>query len=249
MEKIKIVILAAGHGKRMNNESLPKVLTPLKGKPLIVWLTEAIKVSGVCEQPVIVVGQKSEMVKATLGPGFIYVIQSEQLGTGHAVMAARSEVEGQADNVMVLYGDHPLVSSETIRKLTEAHLDSGNVLTMATVKINDFNDWRQSFNDFGRIIRDGAGNITGIIEAKDATPEQRQILEVNPSYFVFKADWLWNNLERIKNDNVQHEYYLTDLPKIAVSENKKITSVEIDPREALGVNTVDQLTLINNDID
>jgi len=241
MDKIQIIILAAGHGRRMNNESLPKVLTSLKGKPLIIWLAEAIKKSGVCERPVIVVGQKSEMIKATLGQDYTYVTQSEQLGTGHAVMVARTELEGKAENIMVLYGDHPLVSSETIKKLTQAHLDSGNVLTMATVKIEDFNDWRKSFSDFGRITRASDGTISAIIEAKDATIDQKNILEVNPSYFVFKADWLWQNLAKLKSDNVQHEYYLTDLPKIAVSENEKITSVEIDPREALGVNTVNQL--------
>lgn len=242
---IQIIILAAGYGKRMNNGELPKVLTPLKGKALIQWLLEAVKKSGVCEKPVVVVGQKAEMVKQTLGNNYTYVFQSEQLGTGHAVAVTKETLQGKAENIMVLYGDHPSVTPEMIISLAVAHAQSKTVITMATVTVEDFKEWRNSFFDYGRIIRNSKGDMEQIIERKDATDEQREIKEVNPGYYCFKADWLWNHLDKLKNNNVQQEYYLTDLVELACKEGEKISTVSVDPKTALGVNTQEQLALIN----
>ncbi|MFA6410100.1 MAG: NTP transferase domain-containing protein [Candidatus Buchananbacteria bacterium] len=243
-DKIQIVVLAAGFGKRMNNHDLPKVLIPFKGKPIISHLLLAIKESGVGQKPVIVIGQKSEMIKSALGPDYTYVFQAEQLGTGHAVSVTKSELEGKAENIMILYGDHPLVSSLMIKKLAAAHLANQKVLTMATVKVPDFSDWRQSFYDFGRIFRGDNKLVCQIIEKRDATQEQKEIKEVNPGYYCFQADWLWSNLDKLKNDNSQKEYYLTDLVGLACQQGKEIATVEIEPKEALGVNTAEQLALV-----
>lgn len=246
MNKIQIIVLAAGHGKRMNNNDLPKVLVPLKEKPMIKYLLEAIAKSGICQKPVIVVGNKAEQIKTILGPDYSYVFQAEQLGTGHAVLCCKEMLENNAESIMVLYGDHPFVSAEMISKLAQTHLDQNAVLTMATVKVPDFEDWRKDFMGFGRIIRDEKNEIIKIIENKDATEEQRQIKELNPAYFCFKSEFLWAALDSLKNDNVQHEYYLTDLVSMAFSQNKKIATFQIKPEEALGVNTAEQLELLEN---
>jgi len=112
-----------------------------------------------------------------------------------------------------------------------------------TAKVPNFNDWYQFFYDFGRIVRGKQGNIKEIIEKKDASPGQLDIKEVNPAYFCFQAGWLWENLAKIKNDNAQGEYYLTDLAKIAIDEGLRIDSIDINPKEAIGINTPEQLKL------
>ena len=241
---IQIIILAAGHGKRMKNDEVPKVLVPLHGKPMIAHLLESIVASGVCERPLLVVGQKADMVKAALGEKYDYVFQQDQLGTGHAVAMTRPVLEGKVAHVMVLYGDHPLVSVKTIRSIADEHFTKKTALTMATVRLPDFNDWRAGFADFGRIIRDAQGNVIAIVEKRDATASQLGITEVNPSYFCFRADWLWNQLALLRNNNSQHEYYLTDLVSAACRDREEIATVQIDAREALGVNTPEQLNVI-----
>jgi bifunctional UDP-N-acetylglucosamine pyrophosphorylase/glucosamine-1-phosphate N-acetyltransferase len=247
--QIQIIILAAGHGKRMNNLELPKTLIPLNGEPIIFRLLKAIKDSGVCDDPIIVVGQKADQIRAALGPNYHYIIQDRQLGTGHAVLCTKSELEGKVKDIMVLYGDHPLITAEMIQKLARAHLKSGKTLTMATVKVPDFADWRCGFYDFGRIVRQGSNKVCAVVEKRDATEAEREIKEVNPSYFCFKADWLWQKLSELKNENSQQEYYLTDLVGMACQAGLEIETVEIQPKEALGVNTAEQLELVSKFIE
>jgi len=244
MNQIKIIILAGGLGKRMNHAVLPKVLVSLKGKPLISYLLESVKRSGVCVRPTVVVGAKADLVKEALGPDYDYVWQSEQLGTGHAVMCAAPSLKGQAEDIMVLYGDHMLLKPETIAKLSKAHLEGGKVLTMGTVTVPNFEDWRSGFYDFGRVVRDNTGTVCSIVEKKDATPAQLAICELNPSYFCFKAQWLWQNLSELKNENAQGEYYLTDLAHVACRQGAMINTVGIEPLEAIGVNNEEQLKLV-----
>lgn len=240
----QIIILAAGHGKRMQSE-LPKALTPLLGKPFIKYVLEATQSSGVCNDPIIVIGQKGDQVKSTLGEVYKYAIQEEQLGTGHAVMIAEDLAKGK-DTILVLYADHPLVSSNTIKNLVDTHQKENATLTMATATVKDFLDWREAFTSFGRFVRDNDGKITKIVEAKDASEEEKNIKEVNPAYMCFDALWMWEHLHLLKNENAQGEYYLTDLVGMAFDENKRIASISIDPKEALGVNTKEQLELIKN---
>lgn len=237
--KTQIIVLAAGKGKRMNSE-LPKVLVPLKGKPLVKHLLEAIEQSGVCAKPVLVVGQKKEMVIAELGDTCNYAVQDEQLGTGHAVNCAREKAI-DADQIIVLYGDHPYVSPTTIVNLTNSNQQAGSMITIATAIVPDFADWRAGFFDFGRIVRDDTGAIVKIVEKKDSTESELQIKEINPAYFCFNAKWLWEHLPILKNNNAQGEYYLTDLIALAQNQNHPINSISIEPHEALGVNTAEQL--------
>ncbi len=239
----KIVILAAGLGKRMGNpDGLPKVLTPLKGKPMISYLLDSINKSGLDSSPVIVVGNGADQVKQTLGPNYTYVLQKQQLGTGHAVTVAKPALSSASD-VMVLYGDHMLVSAELIKLLAATHSIGNSVLTMATFVAPNFDGWRAEFKSFSRLIRNSEGNIVEDIQVKDAKAEQLAIMELNPCYFCFKADWLWENLAKVGNTNAQHEYYLTDLIKMAIDQGHVITTVNISNiQEALGVNTKEQLT-------
>ncbi|OGI65191.1 hypothetical protein A3A95_03940 [Candidatus Nomurabacteria bacterium RIFCSPLOWO2_01_FULL_39_18] len=243
--KIQVVILAAGHGKRMQSE-LPKVLIPLHGKPLVAHVLDAVRESGICNRPVVIVGQQRELVMQTLGSDYEYIVQEEQLGTGHAVRSTKKILEEKADHVMVLYGDHPFISPETIKKLAEKHLQSDAKITMAIVKLIDFLEWKSIFyTNFGRVVRNSNGEISKIIEFKDTSnDDERKIKEVNPSYFCFESKWLWKNLEKLKTDNVQKEYYLTDLVKIAMQDKEKIESVDIDPQEALGVNSRAELEIL-----
>lgn len=241
MQKINIIVLAAGHGKRMGNNGVPKVLLPFKGKPVIEHLLKAIKKTQLCKKPIIVIGVQANKVKRVLGSGYTYVFQEEQLGTAHAVSCCKNILKDRFKHILVLYGDHPLLTAETIKKIINKHISSGNILTMATFKIADFNSWRHTFFEWGRIIRDKQRKISAIVEYKDADIKQRLIREVNPSYFCFKNRWLWDNLDKISNQNSQKEYYLTDIVQIATSQKLPITSVEINPIEALGINTPEQL--------
>jgi len=241
--RIRVVILAAGRGTRMN-AGIPKVLIPFEGKPMIAHLLDAVKASGADPRPVIVTGFQADLVEQTLGSGYDYVRQEQQFGTGHAVACAESLLAGRTDTILVLYGDHPFVKPSTIAKLLKLHEQRKCVLTMMTVRVQDFHDWRAPFADFGRVIRDASGKIAAIKEYKDAASEEREIQEVSPSFFCFDAPWLWRNLKKIGNDNVKREYYLTDLVRIAIDEGGCVASMDMDSREAVGVNTPEHLKLI-----
>ena len=244
MKKTEVVILAAGYGKRMQSD-LPKVLVPLHGKPLVQHVLDAVAASGVCESPILIVGQKKELVMETLGTGNRYVTQEEQLGTGHAVLSAAGMLEGKAENILVLNSDVPFIKPRSIHMLAEMGENSMAAVTMATVRVPDFDEWRAGFYDFGRIIRNKSGDIVKIVEKKDATEEELRITEVNSGSFCFKADWLWKHLRELKNENSQAEYYLTDLVAMACAEGADIASIPIEPREAMGVNTKEHLELLH----
>ncbi len=242
-KRVKIIILAAGKGNRMQSE-LPKVLMPVGGRSMIERLLESVKKSGIDSNPVIVVGYKKELVESTLGANYHYIDQIEPLGTGHAVNGAKSYLIDKADHVVVLYGDQPFTSAETIKNLVNKHLASGKKITMATVKLPDFKEWRINFVNFSRIIRDENGKIVRDVQFKDATDKEIKITEVNPCYFCFDAKWLWPELDALKDDNAQKEYYLTDVIKAATEEGIEIESIEINPHEALGANTKAELEIL-----
>ncbi|HJV33317.1 MAG TPA: NTP transferase domain-containing protein, partial [Patescibacteria group bacterium] len=167
----RIVILAAGKGKRMGPSDRPKVLHTILGKPMLAYVLDAVVDSGVDAKPVIVVGHMAEHVRAVCGAACDYATQPELRGTGDAVMRARPMLEGGAENVMVLVGDQPFVTSRTIRRVADAHASSGATLTLGTVTVPDFEGWRAPFADFGRVVRDASGGVSRIVEVKDATPE------------------------------------------------------------------------------
>ena len=243
----QIVILAAGKGKRMNSEK-PKVLHQVHGRPMISILVDSVMGSGVTNKPIIVVANDNkEPIEGALNDKCQYCIQDEQLGTGHAVRSAKHILANEGvDDVIVLYGDMPFISKETIQNLDSIHQGSNATLSMLTLEVNDFDDWKQGFNFFGRIIRDGFGKIERIVEYKDANEQEKTIKELNPSYFCFKTDWLWENIEKLKNKNAQQEYFLTDLVEMAVKQGENIVSLKINPHEAVGVNTNDELEVVQS---
>src|SRR3989338_4329973 len=243
-KKIRIVVLAAGKGVRMKSE-LPKALMSLKGKPMVKHILEAVALSGVDERPVIIVGYGKEKVMEELGSGYDYVIQDEQLGTGHAVMSAERLLKNEAENIMVLPSDHPYVSANTLKKLAEEHLSSGDTITFATVKLPDFEDWRAGlYKNLSRIVRDKDDNIVKDVQFKDTSEEEKKITEVNPFFSCFESKWLWEKLKTLGNNNNQKEYYLTDLISVAVLEGKKIKSIEIEPYETLAANSREELAVL-----
>jgi len=246
LNKIGVVILAAGKGKRMNSNKL-KVMHELKGKPLIDYVVSSVENLGGQIKPVVVVCAEDNSVQDYLKDRADYVVQSERLGTGHAVSVAENFLQGKADSIVVLYGDMPFITTDSIAKLMEKHLERDNKITLMTAVVNDFGDWRASLFDYGRIVRGGEENhILKIVEKKDATPEELEIKEVNSALFCFKADWLWEHLRQLKNNNIQGEYYLTDLIQLAAEENEKLSSIYIDPKEALGINTIENLNIAEN---
>lgn len=222
------------------NLTRPKVLSPLAGKPIIEHLLKAIMESGADDKPIIVVspGNKEAIRKALSSYNLEYAVQKEQLGTAHAVLCAKELIGAAIKNIVVLNGDHPLFKSETIKKLSQ---DSEKIITMLTATVTGFNGWQKSFYQWGRIVRGRSGEIKGIVEFRDAGEKTKEIKEVNPAAYRFNGKWLWKNIEQIKNNNAQKEYYLTDLVGLAFRDGKKVDSISIKPEEALGVNTPEEL--------
>jgi bifunctional UDP-N-acetylglucosamine pyrophosphorylase / glucosamine-1-phosphate N-acetyltransferase len=238
-----LLILAGGKGTRMNSE-LPKVLTPIKGRPMIAQLIDNIReaVDGIT----IVVGYRGNEIIKALDSNFGYIWQHEQLGTGHAVGCAKEQLQEQPiDNLVVMPGDQPLISVNTISSLIAERQRSDAKVVLATVLLPDFSGFKASYANCGRILRDSDGRVTGIAEYKDATETERQIREVNVSVYCFDPDWLWQNIDKLTTDNQAREYYLTDLLSIAFKEGEKIgTYAIVDLSEGLGVNTKEQLEVI-----
>ena len=236
----KIVILAAGKGTRMKDE-LPKVLVPLKGKPMIEYLIKSIFDSGVDNNPVIVVSlDNKELINNALkNYDCKYAPQDKQLGTGHALACVKDLIDESADNIIVLYGDHPFIKPKTIKELIKVHTGK---ITMMTTEVEDFNDWRKNYYSWGRIIKEGE-KIKAIKEFKDASEEEKKIKELNPAFYCFSAEWLWKNIKKLENNNAQKEYYLTDLIKIASEQNIKISSIKINFNEAIGINSKEELEI------
>ncbi len=236
MKDIIAVVLAAGKGTRMGAADRPKVMYPALGKPIVEYLIQSVKDAGVSDV-VLVVGFMQEQVRDYFKDQVQYVEQFVQKGTGHAVMMAKDLLKGKSHAVIVSYGDMPLYKTETIKKLIEKFNIEKPTIAMVTVDLQD-----PSFWGYSRVIRDEGGNIIATVENKDCTEEQLLIKESNPSFYIFDADWLWDNLGRIGTNNVQKEYYLPDLISIAASQGKKISSIKTETEdEVLGVNTPEQL--------
>ena len=219
---------------------LPKVAVPLKGRPMIEYLVKSCVESGIDKNPVVVVSPDNKDIISGILKNYDcrYAIQAEQLGTGHALACAKNELAG-ADEVISFYGEHPFVSSNTIKKLAYCH---NGIITLMTVTVSNFDDWQQIFYNWARIIKND-NQIKAIIEFKDAGEEVRKIKEVNPGFYCFNSQWLWQNIDKIKNNNAQHEYYLTDLIKLAFEQNCRINFMEIDTREAVGINKPEELAI------
>ena len=227
--KVTAVLLAAGQGTRMKS-SLPKVLHPLCGKPMLWHVLEALK-SAATEKPVVVIGHGADEVKKYLGDSADCVLQEPQLGTGHAAMQAEALLKGKTDYVIVTYADMPLLRGETFQRLVETQRLNPGPFSLLTVTADDP-------RGFGRIVRKADGTVAAIVEEYVATPEQQQIKELNVGAYCFKADWFWAALQRIEKNPKKGEYYLTDIVEIAVKDNLPVQAVLHDDfTETIGINT------------
>ncbi len=234
----QIVILAAGKGTRMGAD-VPKVLLPLQDQPVIAHLLKEIESVPQETAPIIVVGFKQELVKEALGDKYVYVTQFDQKGTAHAVLSAKDSVT--ADNFIVLYGDMPFTSKESIGKLIELHNSNDAKISMFTAVLPNFENQYEHFLGFGRILRQTDGSIVKIQEFKDCSDEQKLISEVNPGIYMFNSDWIWDKLSLVGDDNAQNEFYLTDIVELAIKDNEPIYSLPISAEEVYGINTPEHL--------
>ncbi len=224
----------------MGNGNVPKVLVMLKNKPLILYLLHEIEKITQLIKPVIVVGFKNKKVEGVLGDHYTYALQEDQLGTAHALLAAKRKIK--AENILVLYGDMPFIKAENLRELIRMHLKSTSNISICTAQVENFSGIYKSLEHYGRILRDPISHATGgIVEYKDASDEQKKIKEVSAGIFMFNTKWLWQNIEKVKNDGAQKEYYLTDLVALAAGAGETVRTLPIDPKEAIGVNSKEDL--------
>lgn len=227
--KITAILLAAGQGTRMKS-SLPKVLHPIAGKPMIWHAMRAIG-HATTETPLVVVGHGADAVTKYLGDSAQTVLQEPQLGTGHAVMQAESLLKGKTDLVVICYADMPLLRGETLQKLVETQKQNTGPISMLTVIADDP-------RGFGRILRKADGTVEAIVEEYVATPEQQQIKELNVGGYCVDANWLWDALHRIPKNPKKGEYYLTDIVELASKDGLPVQATVMDDlEETIGVNT------------
>ena len=234
MSEIGVIVLAAGQGTRMKS-SLPKVLHPLGGKPLF---RHVLKAAGKLNPSniVVVIGHGAGAVRdAYPGNDVTWAVQDQQLGTGHAVLCAKDSLAKFCGEILILSGDVPLIEASTLVTLAETHRQEHAVATFLTA-------FSEKPAGYGRILRDACGNVTGIVEEKDASEAQRQIKEFNAGVYVASARFLFKALEQVKNDNRQREYYLPDIVGIGLEQGQKVATVRVDnAHEVMGINTREEL--------
>lgn len=241
MNDVQIVILAAGKGTRMEDEK-PKVLQELAGRAFLLRILDAVEEAGLTIRPIVVVGYGKELVQKVCEDRCSFVIQEEQLGTGHAALVTEESIPKEANHVLVVYGDHPLISAETIKRLATTQSEKQPAVTMATSIVDSWDsEWRDLIYDFGRVRRDENGNFKEIIERRGASDEDLALLEVNSGYMGFRKEWGFDHLKRVGTDNAQGEYYLPDLIKFALEEQEPIELVVMPPEENIGINSKAQL--------
>lgn len=215
---------------------LPKVMFPVLGRPMIHWVLDALESAGVTRS-IVVVGYRSELVREELSvrTGIEFVLQEQQLGTGHAVQMCRTKLQSHNGQVLVVTGDSPLIQTSSIRKLL-SEFESENYACLLGTLLKD------DPTGLGRIVRDEQGQFLKIVEEKDATAKQKQVREVNMSTYAFGAQDLLAALSKLGNSNAQGEYYLTDCPALLRSEGRKVDARPLlQACESLSINTVDEL--------
>jgi bifunctional UDP-N-acetylglucosamine pyrophosphorylase/glucosamine-1-phosphate N-acetyltransferase len=236
---VTVVILAAGMGTRMKSHKA-KVLHRAGGKTLVEHAVDTALALTTADRVFVVVGHQAEQVRAAVtarGVGFI--AQTEQLGTGHALMVGREALSHLDGYLVIVYGDGPLLQAATVRRLieTQEHSDAAGVLLSADMA---------DPTGYGRVIRGVSGSVTAIAEQKAATPQQLAIREANMGIYCYRADQFWRHVSEMRPDNPAHEYYLTDMVQILNRSGHFVTALKIDdPRECLGINNRAELAEVD----
>lgn len=242
MTEIVSVVLAAGKSTRMKSE-LPKVLHKVCGRMMIEYVLDAARDAGIQRQ-IVVVGHQGDRVREALQhrADVQFAEQTEQKGTGHAVMMCEALLQRHTGSVLILAGDTPLLRGTSLSALLQARLSDQAACVIGTAETSQN-------EGLGRIVRDAAGTFQCIVEQKDATPEQRQITEINTGCYAFDCQLLLQALRQVRPNNVQSEYYLTDCPRILMEQGHPVTaSCSLTLQEALGVNTRVQLAEVRQSI-
>lgn len=234
MTNLAVIILAAGKGSRMKSD-LPKVFHEILGEPMLTYTLEAVKKLSP-RDTLLVVGHKRDLIMDYYKDWELkFVIQDEQLGTGHAVMRAKPFLEDFKGTVLIVNGDVPLITDQTLQKLIDFHVNNKAAATDLTAVLDDA-------GNYGRIIRKENGEIVKIVEKKDASPDELKINEINTGTFCFDKEALYLALAEVKAENTQKEYYLTDTIEILQKKGLPVYAFRADdPNETLGVNTKEEL--------
>ncbi|MCK5148490.1 NTP transferase domain-containing protein [bacterium] len=235
------VILAAGKGTRMKSD-LPKVLHTILGKPLVSFVIDACNEANV-DRTMLVIGHEADLVKTTIGTDVEYTLQTEQLGTGHALMMAAKQLgDNYKGDVLVLVGDAPFLTGKIISELIDKHQQTAASATMMTAIIDPP-------PAYGRIVRDAKNRVTRIVEQRDASDDEKKITEVNTSHYCFRSEDVFPLLHTLGTDNDQGEYYLTDIIAMLADNNALIETItEDDPDVLKGINDKTQLLEAQEDL-
>lgn len=235
MENLYAVVLAAGKGTRMKSKK-HKVLHPICGKPIIEHIFDRLRELGT-DKTICIIGHQGDTLSAHVSdPQITLVEQKEQLGTAHAILQAKDELGSLQGTTLVMNGDHPLFSQETLRNLVHSHQENKAAATVMTACVNDP-------TGYGRVVRSDDGTVNRIVEHKDATQAEREINEINTGTFCFDNEKLFAVISNVNNDNVQGEYYLPDVLSILIEKDEHVGAVQLkDAGEAMGVNDRYQLS-------
>lgn len=239
-EKQAVVILAAGMGKRMKS-GRAKVLHEILGKPMIMYVVEtANRIAG--NNVVLVIGNQADKVREMVSESaeVIFALQKDQLGTGHAVSCALPYLPDHTQEVVVLCGDVPLLTFGTVMRLIKDHVKAKRDISLLAVEIDNP-------KGYGRVLFDKNRNVSGIVEEADASAEQKRIKTINTGIYCIKKEFLFDSLQKVKSDNVQGEFYLTDIIKIGYREGKVVgVIIGGDGEETIGVNNRHDLMTVEN---
>jgi len=241
MEKVGVIILAAGRGSRMNSKDTNKVALSVNDRPLILRSLDIIKSAGINEI-VVVVGFAKESVTRLLPEDIKVAVQPELLGTGDAEKIGLAKISSEIEYVLSVYGDDSfLYTPEIFNEMVNIHKDTKAVMTLATVNL-------ENPTGYGRIVRDKNGKILRIVEELNATDSERKIKEVNTGCYLFTKKFLEQNLRKIKKNELKGEYYLTDILEIFVNNRYPISSITINTNNWRGVNTPEELIVAEKEI-